>query len=324
VAAISEAVEDLSLPRPVAAGHRVVHGGIKHVASERVDSPLLAELRKLIPFAPLHLPSAILGIEAVASKFPNLPQIACFDTAFHRGMPDAAQRFPLPRHLWREGVRRYGFHGLSFEYILKTLGTGARGRLIIAHLGNGASLAAVRDGRPLDTTMGFTPAGGLMMGTRSGDLDPGILIYLMHAKHLDVCQIDNLVNHHAGLLGVSGISPDMKTLLEQKETEPHAAEAVELFCYQLRKHIGAMTAVLGGLDTLIFTGGIGERAAPVRWETCKGLEYLGISLDPTRNSMNAYVISTPGSASTVMVIPTNEDLMIARHARTLLFSTVYR
>src|SRR5262249_54546730 len=201
----------------------------------------------------------ILGMEAAASRFPDLPQVACFDTAFHRHLPDIAQRFPLPRRLWREGVRRYGFHGLSFEYILTALGPAARGRLIIAHLGNGASLAAVLDSRPLDTTMGFTPAGGLMMGTRSGDLDPGILIHLMQSKNLDSKQLDDLVNLHAGLLGVSGVSSDMKTLLEHRDHEPHAAEAVELFCYQLRKHIGALTAVLGGLDTLIFTGGIGRR-----------------------------------------------------------------
>jgi acetate kinase len=188
-------------------------------------------------------------------------------------------------------------------------------------LGNGASLAAVHHGQPLDTTMGFTPTGGVMMGTRSGDLDPGVLLHLMHARGYDVRQIEHLVNHQAGLLGVSGISPDMQTLLEQREREPHAAQAIELFCYQLRKHIGALTAVLGGLDTLVFTGGIGEHAAPVRWEVCRGLAYLGIDLDPQRNVVSADVISTPGSACTVRVIPTNEDLMIARHTRTLLVST---
>jgi acetate kinase len=267
------------------------------------------------------LPSAIQGIEAVAARFPGLPQVACFDTAFHRRMPEMAQRFPLSRDLWHEGIRRYGFHGLSYEYIAATLGAAAQGRLVIAHLGNGASLAAVLNGQPLDTTMGFTPTGGLMMGTRSGDLDPGLLIHLMHEKGHDAGQLDALVNHQAGLLGVSGISPDMKTLLEQREREPHAAQAVELFCYQLRKHIGALTAVLGGLDTLVFTGGIGERAAPVRWEVCRGLAYLGIDLDAQKNAVHAEVISTPGSICTVRVTPTNEDLMIARHTRTLLFST---
>jgi acetate kinase len=197
----------------------------------------------------------------------------------------------------------------------------AQGRLIIAHLGNGASLAAVHHGQPLDTSMGFTPTSGVMMGTRSGDLDPGVLIHLMHGKGYDASRLDELVNHQAGLLGVSGLSPDMKTLLEQRQREPHAAQAVELFCYQLRKYIGALTAVLGGLDTLVFTGGIGERAAPVRWETCQQLAYLGIALDPQQNAVHAEVISTPQSTCTVRVIPTNEDLMIARHTRTLLFPT---
>jgi acetate kinase len=286
-----------------------------------VEAPLLATLRRLVAFAPLHLPSAIQGIEAVAARFPGLPQVACFDTAFHRRMPEVAQRFPLPHDLWHAGVRRYGFHGLSYEYIVATLGAAAQGRLVIAHLGNGASLAALHHGQPLDTTMGFTPTGGVMMGTRSGDLDPGVLLHLMHAKGYDVRQIERLVNHQAGLLGVSGISPDMQTLLEQREREPHAAQAIELFCYQLRKHIGALTAVLGGLDILVFTGGIGEHAAPVRWEACRGLAYLGIDLDPQRNAVHADVISTPGSACIVRVIPTNEDLMIARHTRTLLVST---
>ena len=315
------AAKDLGLPPPVAVGHRVVHGGPDHTAPERVDALLLAALRRLVAFAPLHLPSAIQGIEAVATHFPGLPQVACFDTAFHRRMPEVAQRFPLPHDLWHEGIRRYGFHGLSYEYIVATLGAAAQGRLVIAHLGNGASLAAVHHGQPLDTTMGFTPTGGVMMGTRSGDLDPGVLVHLMHAKGYDVRQIEHLVNHQAGLLGVSGISPDMKTLLEQREREPHAAQAIELFCYQLRKHIGALTAVLGGLDILVFTGGIGERAAPVRWEVCRGLAHLGVDLDPQRNAVHADVISAPGSACMVRVIPTNEDLMIVRHTRTLLVST---
>jgi len=250
-----------------------------------------------------------------------MPQVACFDTAFHRPMPEVAQRYPLSRDLWDQGVRRYGFHGLSYEYIVSTLGAAARGRLVIAHLGNGASLAAVLNGRPLDTTMGFTPAGGLMMGTRSGDLDPGVLIHLMREKGYDWNQVDELVNNQAGLLGVSGISSDMKTLLEQRDRAPHAAQAVELFCYELRKHIGAMAAVLGGLDTLVFTGGIGEHAADVRREVCAGLAYLGIGLDTQKNRANAEIISSPESPCMVRVVPTNEDLMIARHTRMLLFST---
>src|SRR5262249_41571464 len=303
----------------VAAGHRVVHGGPNHSSSERVDESLLAELRRLVPFAPLHLPSAIKGIEAVKARFPGMPQVACFDTAFHRSMPEVAQRFPLSRDLWDEGVRRYGFHGLSYEYIVATLGAAARGRLVIAHLGNGASLAAVLKGQPMDTTMGFTPTGGVMMGTRSGDLDPGVLIHLMQEKGYGPAELDELVNNRAGLLGVSGISPDMRTLLEQRDREPHAAQAVEMFCYQLRKHIAALTSVLGGLDTLVFTGGIGEHSAPVRWEVCQGLAHLGITLDPDQNAAHAEVISASRSACTVRVIPTNEDLMIARHTRSLLF-----
>lgn len=314
------AVEQMHLPQPAAVGHRLVHGGPDHVAPERVTSQLMASLHRLIAFAPLHLPSELQGIEAVAVRFPSLPQVACFDTAFHRRMPEVAQRFPLPRSLWDEGLRRYGFHGLSYEYIVETLGAATHGRTIIAHLGNGASMAAVRNGQPLDTTMGFTPTGGFMMGTRSGDLDPGIPLHLMNEKHYGARQIEQLVNHKSGLLGVSGTSSDMKTLLEKRAGDPNAAQAVEMFCYHLRKHLGALTAVLGGLDTLVFSGGIGERAAPVRWEVCRGLEYLGIHLDPERNEAHADIISTPRSPCTVCVIPTNEDLMIARHTRQVIFS----
>jgi len=312
-------LEQLSLPQPVAVGHRLVHGGPEHITPERVTPELIVSLSRLIAFAPLHLPGEIQGIEGVTARFPHLPQVACFDTAFHQRMPELARRFPLPRPLWDEGLRRYGFHGLSYEYIVETLGNAAQGRTIIAHLGNGASLAAVRDGQPHDTTMGFTPTGGFMMGTRSGDLDPGILLYLLNEKRYDARQIEQLVNHEAGLLGVSGVSSDMKTLLEKRGDNPHAAQAVEMFCYHLRKHIGALTAVLGGLDTLVFTGGIGERAAPVRWEVCHGLEYLGIHLDPERNALHADPISASHSSCVVRVIPTNEDLMIARHTRALIF-----
>jgi len=319
---ISAVARNLGFPPPVAAGHRVVHGGPNHSSSERVDAALLEDLRRLIPFAPLHLPSAIQGIEAVKVRFPEMPQVACFDTAFHRSMPDVAQRFPLSRDLWQQGVRRYGFHGLSYEYVMAALGTAARGRVVIAHLGNGASLAAVLNGKPQDTTMGLTPTGGLMMGTRSGDLDPGVLLHLMRENKYDYRELDELVNNDAGLLGMSGISSDMKTLLESRERDPRAAESVELFCYQLRKHIGAMAAVLNGLDTLIFTGGIGEHSAPVRHEVCAGLGYLGIELDARKNVEHRDIISTPTSTCSVRVVRTNEDLMIARHTRATLFSTV--
>lgn len=316
---ILEHLDQLDLPQPVAVGHRVVHGGTTYTAPQRVDARLLDTLRTLITFAPLHQPSAIEGIDAIASQLPGLPQVACFDTAFHHGLPELAQRFPLPRSLGQDDIRRYGFHGLSYEFILETLGAAVQGRTIMAHLGNGSSLVAVRDGHPLDTTMGLTPTGGVMMGTRSGDLDPGILLYLMQAKDYSVEQLAHLVNHEAGLLGVSDLSSDMQMLLDKRGSEPHAAQAVEMFCYQLRKQIGALTAVLGGLDALVFTGGIGEQAAPVRWEVCQGLAYLGVALDPQRNEAHARIISTPQSACCVRVIATNEELMIARHTRALLF-----
>jgi len=305
-------------PTPDAAGHRIVHGGADHTAPERVTPQLLAALRTLVPLAPLHLPAALDGIDAMSARFPGLPQIACFDTAFHRRMPAVAQRLPLPRALRAKGIQRYGFHGLSYEYVVATIGAATLGRAVIAHLGNGASLAAVRDGLPVDTTMGFTPTGGLMMGTRSGDLDPGVLVHLLARGGFDARAIERLVDHESGLLGVSGTTSDMKALLETRATEPHAAEAVELFCYVLRKHIGAFAAVLGGIDTLVFTGGIGERAAPVREETCRGLEHLGIRIDRERNARHDPIISAPGSPCTVRTVRTDEDLMIARHTRALL------
>lgn len=320
IGAIFAALDRLKLPRAAAAGHRIVHGGPDHTNPAKVDAKLIETLRGLIPFAPLHLPAEIQVIEAVTLHFPQLPQVACFDTAFHRRMPEIAQRLPLRRELWEEGIRRYGFHGLSYEYILDALGAENRGRVIIAHLGNGASMAAVLDGQPLDTTMGFTPAGGFMMGTRSGDLDPGVLLFLMNEKGYHATQIDHLVNHQSGLLGTSLISPDMKTLLEKRRNEPHADQAIRMFCYQVRKHIGALTAVLGGVDTLVFTGGIGEYAVPVRWEICQGLACLGIRLDPEKNSTNAGTVSTPASACAVRVLHTNENLMIARHTRQLVLS----
>jgi acetate kinase len=318
--AASVELERLELPHFDAVGHRLVHGGPHHALPERITDTLLNELRSLIPFAPLHLPDEIAGIEAVTSHFSSLPQVACFDTAFHRSMPEVAQRFALPRALRDQGIRRYGFHGISYEYIMRTLGANPPSRIMIAHLGNGASMAAVKDGRPLDTTMGFTPAGGFMMGTRSGDLDPGIICYLLNERHFDAHGLVELVNHQSGLLGVSGISSDMKTLLERADTEPDAAMAVQMFCYQLRKQIGALSAALGGLDLLVFTGGIGERAAAVRWEACSGLEHLGVRLDRERNDSNADTISTPDCRCLVRVIPTNEDLMIAWHTNELVFS----
>ena len=317
-AMFTTAIEEEHLPAPDAVGHRLVHGGPKHMAPELVTPELMLTLRSLISLAPLHLPSEIKGIDAVAEHYPGLCQVVCFDTAFHRRIPEVAQWLPIVRSLWHEGIHRYGFHGLSYEYIVSALGSDVKGRVIIAHLGSGASMAALKDGHPQDTTMGFSALGGLMMGTRCGDLDPGILLYLMDEKGYDARQLERLLNQRSGLIGVSGISSDMKTLMDQCTTEPHAREAIELFCYTARKYIGTLSAVLGGLDTLVFTGGIGERAAPVRWMICHGLDYLGIRLDPMNNDANAGIISTNNSHCTVRVIPTNEDLMIARHTRELL------
>jgi acetate kinase len=315
------AMDKQRLAVPDGVGHRLVHGGPSHMAPEMVTPELMLILRKLIPLAPLHLPSEIKGIDAVSAHYPELSQAACFDTAFHRRLPEVAQRLPIERSLWHEGLHRYGFHGLSYEFIVGALAQDIKGRVIIAHLGNGASMAALKDGRPQDTTMGFSALGGLMMGTRSGDLDPGILLYLMDEKGYNPRQLEKLLDRHSGLAGVSGISSDMKTLLDQRSAEPHAAQAIDLFCYTARKSVGALAAVLGGLDTLVFTGGIGERAAPVRWLICRGLQYLGVQLDPGRNDAHADIISTDQSACTVRVIPTNEDLMIARHTRALLLKS---
>jgi acetate kinase len=309
-----------SHPTPAAVGHRLVNGGPDNTESRKITPKLLDELRGLIPLAPLHLPTEIKVIEAIASELPDVPQVACFDTEFHRTMPEVARRFPLPRNLWAGGLERYGFHGLSYEYIIETLGSRAKGRrLIIAHLGNGASLAAVRDARSLETTMGFTPTGGVMMGTRTGDLDPGVLLYLLRERHYDAEKLERLVDHESGLRGVSGLTSDMKTLLESRATDPRAREAVEMFCYSIRKQIGALAAVLGGIDLLVFTGGIGERAAPVRAEICQGLEYIGVQLDAAKNDAHSERISPPSSPCAVLVMETNEELMIARHTRRLLF-----
>jgi len=299
-----------------AAGHRIVHGGPKFTEPQQIDDRLKSALHELIPFAPLHLPSQVAMIEAVAAHFPDLPQVACFDTAFHSRMPEVAQRFALPGKLWEQGIKRYGFHGLSYEYVVSKLGVELGQRAVIAHLGNGSSMVALRDGVAIDTSMGMTPTGGFMMGTRPGDLDPGVLLHLLRAGY-SAEKLEALLNHEAGLLGVSGESSEMKVLLEKRETEPAAALAVQMFCYQARKFIGAFAAALGGLDTLVFTGGIGERAATVRAEICSGLQYLGIALEDAANNRNAEVITASGGRCVVRVVETDEDLMIARHTRSV-------
>jgi acetate kinase len=313
------ALREQGVEKLAAAGHRIVHGGPEFTAPRLADARLKEALKELIPFAPLHLPSQVAMIEAVEAHFPDLPQVACFDTAFHSRMPEVAQRFALPQKLWEQGIRRYGFHGLSYEFVVSKLGPELGRRAIIAHLGNGASMVALKDGLPLDTSMGLTPTGGFMMGTRSGDLDPGVLIHLLKAGY-SADRLEELVDHEAGLLGVSGQSSDMKILLEKTQTDQAAGLAVQMFAYQVRKFIGSYAAVLNGLDTLVFTGGIGERAAEVRADICVGLEYLGIALDMPANRRNAEVISVSGSKCAVRVVQTDEDLMIVRHTREVALS----
>ena len=319
-------LEWVALHRPDAApnavGHRLVHGGRAHRGPHVLTADILADLQALVPLDPDHLPQALAVIQVSTEAYPTIPQVACFDTAFHRSMPRVAQMYPLPPAFAEAGVIRYGFHGLSCEFILQALqaidATEAQGRIIIAHLGNGASLTAVHKGVSVDTTMGFTPAGGIMMGTRSGDLDPGVLVHLLEAQGKSPEALSRLVNHEAGLLGMSALSADMRDLLGKETNDARAADAIALFCYLARKSVGALAAVLGGLDTLIFTAGIGEHAAPVRERICQGLEFLGLELDAKRNARHAPIISREGTHVVVRVMKTDEDLMIARHVHHLL------
>jgi acetate kinase len=306
-----------------AVGHRLVHGGPKYNKPQRITAEMIEELHQLSPFDPEHLPEEILLIEAFYRRFPGLPQVACFDTAFHHDLPRVAKLLPIPRRYEAQGVRRYGFHGLSYAFLMGELSrlTGteaAQGRIILAHLGNGASLAAVRDGKSLDTSMSFTPASGVPMSTRSGDLDPGLFWYLARTEGLDAKQFNELVNFQSGLLGVSDTSSDMQDLLAHEAGDVRAAEAVALFCYQVKKWIGAFAAALGGVETLVFAGGIGENAPTVRARICDGLEFLGIELEEKRNAANEGVISTAASRVAVRVIHTDEEQMIARSVCHLL------
>jgi acetate kinase len=300
-----------------AVGHRVVHGGPKYSQPQRITPEMTEELRRLSPFDPDHLPEEILLTEAFRRRFPDLPQVACFDTAFHHDLPRVARLLPIPRRYEAQGVRRYGFHGLSYAFLMGELARlggreAAQGRVILAHLGNGASLAAVRDGKPVDTSMSFTPMAGVPMSTRSGDLDPGLVWYLARTEGLDARRFNDMVHLQSGLLGVSETSSDMRDLLEHEAQDVRAAEAVALFCYQVKKWVGAFAAALGGLDTLVFTGGIGENAPPVRARICDGLGFLGIELEEKRNAANEGVISTASSRVTVRVMPTDEEWMIAQ------------
>jgi len=308
-----EAQPDFKSVRAV--GHRVVQG-MQHSDPEPVTPALLDELKRIAPNAPEHTPREIELLEAFARRHPELPQVVCFDTAFHRTMPAVARRLAIPRRYQAQGVERYGFHGLSYAYLVEALRkigdpAATTGRVILAHLGNGASMAAVRDGKGIDTSMGFTPASGLPMGTRSGDLDPGLVNYLARTENMTAAQFQHLVNHESGLLGVSGSSADMRVLLAQQATDEAAGEAVDFFCYQAKKWIGAFTAALGGLDTLVFAGGIGEHAPLVRDQACSGLDFLGIEIDEDRNAANAAVISSAASRVTVRVMKTDEERVIA-------------
>jgi acetate kinase len=306
-----------------AVGHRVVHGGERHVRPCRVTGELLGDLRALAPYDPTHLPLQIALLEAVGRRCPALPQVACFDTAFHAGLPAVARLLPLPRRLAERGVRRFGFHGLSYQWLLLEIErqsgpAAARARLVLAHLGGGASLAAVRDGRSVDTTMGFSPTGGIPMATRSGDIDPGVVAYLARTEGLGAEAFAAMASEESGLLGISGTSGDMRELSARAPSDPRAAEAVDLFCYEVKKRIGAFAAALGGIDRLVFTGGIGEHAADVRARVCAGLEHLGIRLDPRRNDAHASVISAADAPVPVQVIPADEERMVLAGVRQVL------
>ncbi|MEP6793865.1 MAG: acetate/propionate family kinase [Saprospiraceae bacterium] len=309
-----------------AVGHRVVHG-MKHIDPEPVSQELLDELHNIIPFDPDHLPQEIEMIEIIRSRFPKLLQFACFDTSFHAGMPRMAKLLAIPRRYESMGIQRYGFHGLSYTYLMEELNRiagkeTANGKIILAHLGNGASLAAVKNGKSIETSMGFTPSSGLVMGTRTGDLDPGVASFLMQSEKLTLDQFNHVINHQSGLLGISETSSDMRDLLQHQANDIRASEAVELFCYQIKKWIGAFTTVLEGLDTLVFSGGIGENSPEVRSRICNGLQFLGIELDEKRNAENGKIISSDNGRVIVRIIQTNEELMIAKSVCSVLNNTI--
>lgn len=300
-----------------AAGHRIVNGGARFHEPQPVTGALLEELRRIGAYAPEHLPVEIAIIDLFNERLPGLPQVACFDTAFHRNMPRVAKILPIPRRFQAGGVERYGFHGLSYAYLMEELARvagaeAALGKVVLAHLGNGASLAAVRDGRGIDTSMGFTPAAGVPMSTRSGDLDPGLVWYFAQAEHMTAQQFHQMINHQSGLLGISETSSDLRDLLERESGDIRAAEAVALFCYQVKKWIGAFAAALGGLETLVFAGGIGENSSVVRSRICEGLGFLGIQVDEIRNAAGEPLISADASHAKVRVIRTDEDIVIAK------------
>ena len=312
---VAQILIDSKLPSPTVVGHRIVHGGPKHRRHCVVNDQVMQQLEAAIPFAPLHLPAALAILRSAREHFAALPQIACFDTAFHSNLPDVACVLPLPRELRAEGIQRYGFHGLSCESILHQLGDDdVPDRVVIAHLGNGASVTAVKDGKSIDTSMGLTPTGGVIMGTRSGDLDPGVLIYLARERKLDATMLEDLIDHRSGLLGISGVSSDMRQLQESAQSEPDAQLAINMFCYSVRKQFAAMATVLKGIDLIVFTGGIGENDQHVRASICAGLAWAGISLDELRNRATNNPISGSDSRCKILVLPSQEDEQIARHS----------
>jgi len=321
------AIKEAHLPTITACVHRIVHGGPNLIEPVRLNQTVRNEIEKIIELAPLHLPSELAVMDATILAYPETPQIACFDTAFHQRMPDLAKRLPLPRDLWSRGIRRYGFHGLSYESIVSQLGEKLSGRSIIAHLGNGCSMVALNNGIPQDTTMGLTPTGGLVMGTRSGDLDPGILLYLMRSHYgasqmattpTAISQTEHILNFDSGLLGVSGKSRNMEELLVAEGSEPPAREAINLFCYSAKKFLGSLCAALGGLDNLVFTGGIGENSPAIRKNICDELGFLGIQIDPAKNESNSQMINKDSAPCTIRTLQTDENLVMAKHALKLL------
>lgn len=304
-------------------GHRIVHGGIHLLETQLITPELISELKRTQPLDLAHLPREISLIEFFRESFPGIPQVACFDTTFHRDMPTVAKILPIPRHYYEAGVRRFGFHGLSYTYLMHRLRElageqAAKGKIILAHLGSGASMAAVHNGKPIDTTMAFTPTAGLVMGTRPGDLDPGLVVYMMRLEKLTSDQMDEFISNRCGLLGVSETTSDMQDLLNRRANDPRAADAVNLFCYQARKFIGALAAAMDGLETLVFSGGIGEHAPEVRAEICEGLAHLGVALDPPANNANEQIISQQAGRVTVRVIATDEEIVLAQAVRPFL------
>ena len=324
LARVAALLEQHHLPAPAAIGHRIVHGGPVLREHCLIDAAVLEQLQAAASFAPLHTPAALSVIRLAQQRFPGIAQAACFDTRFHAGMPEVARVLPIAKALQSQGIQRYGFHGLSLESIVRQLGHELPQRLVIAHLGNGASITAVRAGLSVDTSMGLTPTGGVVMGTRSGDLDPGVLVYLLREKKFDAAMLESLVDHHSGLLGVSEVSGDMRKLHEAAATHPDARLAIDMFCTSVRKQIAAMITVLDGLDLLVFTGGIGENDAQVRAAICAGLSWIGVRLDESRNAASNQLIHDASSRCSVQVLASQEDEQIARHTWALLAPGRYR